>query len=294
MEITKHKSVLLKETIEFLNIRNNGIYIDATVGMGGHSIEILSRLDTGLLLGIDQDSEALEIAEDKLKQTSKKYILVKSNFSQLAEVLKQHSINKVDGVLFDLGVSSFQLQKKERGFSFNLNGALDMRMDSSTALTAYEIVNTYPQQKLQEIFSDYGQERWSKRIAEKINYLRSNKTFETTLDLADAVKGAIPKSCWPDKIHPATKVFQAIRIAVNDEMGNLEKSLNCLSDILNKDARVLVISFHSLEDRIVKKHFNDNSDLYKIITKQPITATEEELNENPRARSAKLRVAERN
>ncbi|KAF5043785.1 Ribosomal RNA small subunit methyltransferase H [bioreactor metagenome] len=304
-----HKSVLLDESIEGLNIKTNGIYVDATLGGGGHTQEILKRAVDGKVIGIDQDDYAIERAKDKLKEF-KNFIPVKNNFSNIKEVLEDLNIEKVDGIIFDLGVSSFQLDIPERGFSYNYDMPLDMRMDKNQTTTARHIVNGYEEHELSRILWEYGEEKWAARIAKFIVQEREHEFIETTGQLVSIVKKAIPKQVRQEGSHPAKRTFQAIRIEVNRELEILENTMKDAVDCLNVGGRICVITFHSLEDRIIKNAFNDlNKDCIcppefpkcmcdhrrklKIITRKPVLPSEEELVENRRAHSAKLRIGER-
>lgn len=304
-----HKSVLLDESIEGLNIKTNGIYVDATLGGGGHTQEILKRAADGKVIGIDQDDYAIERAKDKLKEF-KNFIPVKNNFSNIKEVLEDLNIEKVDGIIFDLGVSSFQLDIPERGFSYNYDMPLDMRMDKNQTTTARHIVNGYEEHELSRILWEYGEEKWAARIAKFIVQEREHEFIETTGQLVSIVKKAIPKQVRQEGSHPAKRTFQAIRIEVNRELEILENTMKDAVDCLNVGGRICVITFHSLEDRIIKNAFNDlNKDCIcppefpkcmcdhrrklKIITRKPMLPSEEELVENRRAHSAKLRIGER-
>lgn len=300
-----HIPVLLKEVLHYLiSKRGGGVYIDCTLGGGGHSKAILERIyPGGLLIGIDQDIEAIEAAKKELNTYLDRVILVKNNFKNLEEILSNLKVNAVSGILFDLGVSSHQLRERERGFSFREDGHLDMRMDLSQKFNASKLINNYTEEELIRIFEKYGEERFSKRIARLIVLERQKNPITTTKQLADLVIRALPKAKKRERwrIHPATRVFQAIRIEVNQELDVLEKSLNQTIKVLEDKGRICVISYHSLEDRIVKNVFKkaekektaqQNYGL-KIITKKPIRASQEEIKRNPRARSAKLRVAEK-
>ena len=305
-----HIPVLLDECIENLNIKPDGIYLDGTLGMGGHSYEIASRLSAGRLICIDRDETAIERAGRRLAPFGEKVTLVHANFSDAAAVLDALSIAGVDGMLFDLGVSSPQLDEAERGFSYMLDAPLDMRMDGSSALTAWQVVNTWDEARLNRILWDYGEERYARRITGAILKRRAEKPIESTLELVEVIKSAMPASALREKQHPAKRSFQAIRIAVNDELGAVSAMLETAPDKLNKGGRLCVISFHSLEDRIVKSgiHARENGctcpreapvctcgfvQTLRSVTRKPILPSEEELERNPRARSAKLRVAER-
>lgn len=296
--------------VEALAIRPDGIYLDGTLGGAGHSYEIASRLTTGRLIGLDRDEVALAAARERLKPFSDRVTLVHSNFQALATVLDDLCIAKVDGMLFDLGVSSPQLDDKARGFSYMADAPLDMRMDRSEGLTAYDVVNTYDQESLKRILYTYGEERYAPKIAAAIVKKRAEKPIETTLELAELIRAAMPPQALREKQHPAKRSFQAIRIAVNDELTAVERMLASAIDRLNPGGRLAVITFHSLEDRLVKSAMQEaakgctcpkefpvcvcgRTPKVKILTRHPIVADEVELAENPRARSAKLRVAER-
>ena len=303
-----HKSVLLNESIENLNIKDNGIYVDATLGYAGHSSEILKRIPNGYLYAIDQDDYAIEKSKEKLSTIASNYHIIKSNFSNLKEQLKKFNIDKVDGILFDLGVSSVQLDFDERGFSFHKDAKLDMRMDTNKCFSAYNVVNEYEYKDLVRVLREYGEEKYASSIAKNIIKERNIKPIETTLELVSIIKKSMPQKSMRDH-HPARKSFQAIRIEVNDELNVLKTALEQALELLNIGGRICVISFHSLEDKIVKDIFNKYSTppknmqklpfipeeylpKYKIISKG-ITASKEELEENNRARSARLRVIER-
>ena len=305
-----HQSVLLMPAVEALAIRPDGIYLDGTLGGAGHSYEIASRLTTGRLIGLDRDEVALAAARERLKPFSDRVTLVHSNFQALSAVLDDLGIAKVDGMLFDLGVSSPQLDDKARGFSYMADAPLDMRMDRSEGLTAYDVVNTYDQESLKRILYTYGEERYAPKIAAAIVKRRAEKPIETTLELAELIRAAMPPQALREKQHPAKRSFQAIRIAVNDELTAVERMLASAIDRLNPGGRLAVITFHSLEDRLVKSAMQEaakgcicpkefpvcvcgRTPKVKILTRHPIVADEAELAENPRARSAKLRVAER-
>ena len=304
-----HKSVLLHECLDALAIKPDGIYVDGTLGRAGHSLEIVRRLTTGRLIALDRDETAIEAANRRLGDYLDKVTLVHSNFSALDSVLYELGIHGVDGMLFDLGVSSPQLDEAQRGFSYKQDAPLDMRMDESAALTAHEVVNTWSYEELRRILFEYGEERYAPAIAKKICTYREQRSIETTLELADLIRSAMPASALREKQHPAKRSFQAIRIAVNDELEAEREMLLTAMDRLAPGGRLCVISFHSLEDRIVKTAIREREDgctcprdfpvcvcgfvqTMKTVTK-PITASEEELNDNPRARSARLRVAER-
>ena len=305
-----HRSVLLLPTVEALAVRPDGIYLDGTLGGAGHSYEIASRLTTGRLIGLDRDETALAAAGARLAPFAGRVTLVHSNFADLAQVLDSLDIPAVDGMLFDLGVSSPQLDDAERGFSYMQDAPLDMRMDRTAGLTAYEVVNTWPEAELKRILYTYGEERYAPRIAAAIAARRTERPIATTLELADLIRSAMPAQALREKQNPAKRSFQAIRIAVNDELGAVERMLASAIDRLNPGGRLAVITFHSLEDRIVKTAFQEaargctcpkdfpvcvcgKKPKVKLITRHPIVADEAELEENPRARSAKLRVAEK-
>lgn len=309
MEFT-HKPVLLDECIESLNIRPDGIYVDGTLGRAGHSREIVSRLTTGRLICIDRDMAAIDAAKERLAPWMDRVTLVHSNFSELGEVLKTAGVTGVDGMLFDLGVSSPQLDDASRGFSYMHDAPLDMRMDASASLSAYEVVNSWSYEELRRILYDYGEERYAPAIAKNMVKLRETAPIATTLELVDCIKGAMPPAALREKQHPAKRSFQAIRIAVNGELDALPPMLEAAVEALNPGGRLSVITFHSLEDRIVKRTMQDlakgcicppefpvcvcgRKPKVKIITRKPIVSGERELAENPRARSAKLRVAEK-
>ena len=310
MDEARHVSVLLHECIENLNIRPDGIYLDGTLGLGGHSHEIASRLTSGRLIGIDRDETAIERAGRRLAPFADRVTLVHGNFSEAAAILDDLGIEGVDGMLFDLGVSSPQLDEAQRGFSYMNDAPLDMRMDASSPLTAREIINTWSEERLNRILWDYGEERYARRITGAILRARQEKPIETTLELVDIIKSAMPAAALREKQHPAKRTFQAVRIAVNDELGEVETMMDTAPDKLNKGGRLCVISFHSLEDRIVKNGIAARENgctcpreapictcgfvkTLKSVSRKPILPSAEEIAENPRARSAKLRVAER-
>ena len=305
-----HVSVLLDECIEGLNIKPNGIYVDGTLGGAGHSSQIAARLTTGMLIGIDRDTVALKAAGERLAPFGDRVKLVHSNFCEIKQVLEDLGIDGVDGILLDLGVSSPQLDDGERGFSYMADAPLDMRMNRQDALNAYTVVNTWPQEELKRILYDYGEERYAPQIAGAICRRRAEKPIETTLALVDVIRSAMPPAALREKQHPAKRSFQAIRIAVNDELGSVEKVMRDAIPCLNPGGRLAIITFHSLEDRIVKSGMNAASKgctcppnfpvcvcgkkpKVKLISKKPITSTQQELDRNPRARSAKLRVCEK-
>lgn len=305
-----HISVLLNECIESLNIKPDGIYVDGTLGGAGHSYEICKRLTTGRLIGIDQDMNAINAATERLKEFKDKVTLVHSNFSNVKQVFEDLGIEKADGFLLDIGVSSYQLDEAERGFSYMQDAPLDMRMDTSRSLSAYEVVNEYSEKELNDIIFEYGEERWAKRIAEFIVAERKIKPIETTFELVDVIKKAVPKGARKDGPHPAKRTFQAIRIEVNGELDVLKTAINDMTDLLNPEGRLAIITFHSLEDRIVKNEFRKQENPCtcprefpvcvcgkkskgRVVTRKPILPSDEELSANHRARSAKLRVFER-
>lgn len=307
----QHTTVLLKETVDGLNIKPDGIYVDCTLGGAGHSEYLLSQLsDQGRLFSFDQDETAIENAKVRLSQYGKRVTLIQSNFKYLKEELHALGIEKVDGVLYDLGVSSPQLDTPERGFSYQHDAPLDMRMDQSASISAFDVVNKWAYEDLVRIFFQYGEEKFSKQIARKIEAAREKKSIETTYELVELIKEGIPAPARRKGGHPAKRVFQAIRIAVNDELSVFEDSLEQAISILNPQGRISVITFHSLEDRICKKVFKEASSLpdlphglpvvpdeykptLKLITRKPILPSEDELEGNNRARSAKLRIAEK-
>ncbi len=305
-----HVSVLLDECIEALNIRKDGIYVDGTLGGAGHSSQIVKRLESGRLIGIDRDPVALKAAGERLEPYKESVTLVHSNFCEIKAVLQELGVDGVDGILLDLGVSSPQLDDKSRGFSYMHDAPLDMRMNNEDALSAYEVVNTWPQEELKRILFDYGEERYAPQIAGAICRSREEKPIATTLELVDVIRSAMPAAALREAQHPAKRSFQAIRIAVNDELGSVEKVMKDAVECLNPGGRLAVITFHSLEDRIVKTAMVNASKgctcppnfpvcvcgkkpKVKLISKKPIVSTEEELERNPRARSAKLRVCEK-
>ena len=286
-----HISVLVNECIQYLVTKKDGIYVDCTAGEGGHIKAICEYCeDQAKIIGVDIDHEVLQIAEQKLKDHLKNVKLIKAPYQNIDVVLAGLGIEKVDGFLMDLGVSTFQLKAEDRGFSFLKDEPLDMRMDPESEVTAADIVNNYPEEKLRQIIFEYGEE---KRFAYKIaKSIVRNRPINTTSELVNAVRKALPNSeVYKRKIHYATKTFQAIRIEVNNELKNLEEALSKFEKLLNKNGRVVIITFHSLEDRIVKNFFKNN-DHYKLITTKPLLPSEQEQNKNPRSRSAKLRVAE--
>ena len=307
--IEKHKSVLLKEAISSLNLNENSIVVDATLGYGGHSSNILDRIKKGHLFAFDQDSEAIRHSTDRLKKIGTNFTIIKSNFVHLQEELNNLGVYKIDGALFDLGVSSPQLDDEERGFSFHNDAKLDMRMDRDQELSAYEVVNNYSKEELSRIFTKYGEDKFANNIAKKIVEYRESKPIETTLELVEVIKTAVPMKFRIDK-HPARQIFQAIRIEVNHELDVIEPAINQALDMLNVGGRVAVITFHSLEDRLVKNIFKEKCKIddrvkglpnipeeylpdFKLIYNKAIAPSEEEIKNNPRARSSKLRVIER-
>lgn len=306
----RHVSVLLNESVEQLNIKENGIYVDGTLGGGGHSLEIVKRLKNGRLIGIDRDGNAIEAARKRLDGYLDKVIFVRDNFSNIASILDNLGIDTIDGMLMDLGVSSHQLDEAERGFSYMHDAPLDMRMDTRFKRSAYDVVNSYSKEALADIIYRYGEEKWAKRIAEFIVAEREQKPIETTFELVSAIKKAVPKGARKDGPHPAKRTFQAIRIEVNGELDILDNTIDDAASRLGDGGRLCVITFHSLEDRIIKNAFRIQEDpctcpkefpvcvcgkkpLGRVVTRKPIVPTESELEFNPRARSAKLRVFER-
>ena len=307
----KHKSVLLNETIESLNIKPDGIYVDGTLGGGGHSYEICRKLGAkGRLIGIDQDTDAIEAASKRLEEFKSKISLVHSNYNNIKSVLNNLGINKVDGIVLDLGVSSYQLDNPQRGFTYREDVPLDMRMDRDSSMTARDIVNDYSEMELFRVIKDYGEEQFAKNIAKHIVRARNEKPIETTGELNEIIKAAIPAKMREHTGHPSKKTYQAIRIELNHELTVLENSLDTMIELLNPKGRLSIITFHSLEDRIVKNIFRKNMNpctcppdfpvcvcgkkpTGRIITRKPIVPSEEEIAENKRAKSSKLRVFER-
>lgn len=303
--MSEHITVLKEEAVDALNIKDDGIYVDATLGGGGHSSLILSKLKKGHLYSFDQDDYAISCAKEKLDTVGNNYTIIKSNFVNLKERLNELGVYHIDGILYDLGVSSFQFDMEERGFSYRLDGPLDMRMNQNQELSAKTIVNEWPVSKLIEIFYRYGEEKFAKQIAFQIDKVRHEKEISTTFELVDIIKSALPQKVLKQKGHPAKQVFQALRVAVNDELTVFEKSLLDALDMLNSDGRAVVITFQSLEDRICKSIFKEKSTLdipeglpviikeeapFELISRKPILPSEEELNNNNRSHSAKMRI----
>lgn len=305
-----HVSVLLEEVLEGLNIKEDGIYVDGTLGGAGHSLEIVKRLKTGKLIGIDQDTNALDKSREVLKEHLDKVVLVHDNYVNIKSVLEDLNIEKVDGILLDLGVSSHQLDTEERGFSHNKDAPLDMRMDSSKNFSAWNVVNEYSEDEITRILYEYGEEKWAKRISQFIIQERNDKPIDTTFELVSVIKKAIPKKVRMEGHHPAKKTFQAIRIEVNGELDVLKAAIKDMVEVLNANGRLAIITFHSLEDRIVKEEFKelfkdcicppempqcicDKRREINILTRKPIVPSKRELESNPRSRSSKLRVAEK-
>ena len=305
-----HKSVLLDEVIESLNIKADGYYVDGTLGGGGHALEVVKRLKTGKLIGIDQDMDAINAATQRLIDYSKSVIIIRDNYVNIENILKKENIEKVDGIYIDLGVSSYQLDTAERGFTYRFDAPLDMRMDDRNELKASDIVNEYSESELFHIIRDYGEDRFAKNIAKHIVEYRNKKRIETTFELVDIIKASIPMKIQVTGGHPAQRTFQAIRIELNKELEVLTDSINVMIDLLKPGGRLSVITFHSLEDRIVKQAFKKaeypcvcpkkfpvcvcgNKSKGRVITRKAILPGEEELEENSRAKSAKLRVFEK-
>lgn len=304
-----HISVLLKESIESLMIKEDGIYVDCTLGYGGHSSEILKRIKRGHLFAFDQDQEAINFSRERLSKISDNFTIIKSNFYYMKEELEKLGITEVDGIIFDLGVSSPQLDDGKRGFSYHQDARLDMRMDQESDFSAYEVVNQYSEKDLARIFFQYGEEKYSNSIAKNIVKYREEKPIETTFELVDFIKKSVPEKYSRDK-HPARKVFQAIRIEVNHELDILEQTIKDAASILKKDGRLSIITFHSLEDRIVKNTLRDLSSVdplvkglpnipneylpdFELVTSKAIVPTSQEIEQNNRSRSSKLRVLKR-
>lgn len=306
-----HVTVLLSETVDCLNIKPSGIYVDGTLGGGGHSELILTRLgEEGRLIGVDQDVDAHVAAGERLKAFGQKFVPVHSNFVNISEIVKDLDLSGIDGMIMDLGVSSYQLDEADRGFSYMNDGALDMRMNRDAKTSAWHIVNEYSEKELYEIIRDYGEEKWASRIAKFIVQARTNGEIKTTFELVEIIKAAIPAKARQDGPHPAKRTFQAIRIEVNNELGIIEKAIKDGVAVLNKGGRMGIITFHSLEDRIVKQTFKALSTgctcppefpicqcggkaIVKLITRKPILPSDEEIEVNPRSRSAKLRVIQK-
>ena len=306
----KHISVLFEETISGLNIKDNGIYVDGTMGGGGHSFGILSKGKNISLIGIDQDKEAILASKKRLAEFGDKVTFVNDNFQNIKNILAELGIFGIDGVVLDLGVSSYQLDNAERGFSYMKDAFLDMRMNRDNEFSAYDVVNRYSKEELTRVFYEYGEEKWSSRIAQFIVERRQKEEIKTTFELVDIIKAAIPQKAREQGSHPAKRVFQAIRIEVNDELGILKRTIEDIVELLNPGGRVCIITFHSLEDRIVKKVFTqlatgctcpksfpvcvcNNKPKVKVITKKPILPSEYEEEINKRSKSAKLRIAEK-
>lgn len=305
-----HVSVLFKESIEALKIKPDGIYVDGTLGGGGHSHGILSQCDSVRLIGIDQDSDAIKAASERLSEFGSRVTIVNKNFSEIKNILSNLNIDKIDGAVLDLGVSSYQLDNAERGFSYMHDAALDMRMNRHSLKSAYDVVNSYSCEELTRIFYEYGEENWSKRIAEFICDRRKEKPVKTTFELVDIIKAAIPKKARLEGGHPAKRVFQAIRIEVNNELGILEKAIEDFVSVLKPGGRIAIITFHSLEDRIVKQTFQrlakgctcpkefpvcmcGKTPQIKIVSRKPVLPGKDETEHNSRSKSAKLRIAEK-
>ncbi|MDI6602137.1 MAG: 16S rRNA (cytosine(1402)-N(4))-methyltransferase RsmH [Thermoanaerobacteraceae bacterium] len=306
----EHKPVLLMETVELLNVKKDGIYVDGTIGSGGHAMEILKRLENGKLIGIDRDRNAMEIACKNLNNYMDKLVLIKDNFKNIKNIIGELGIDRIDGVVLDLGFSSIQVDDPARGFSYQSEGPLDMRMDEEEILTAKDIVNKWSEKDIAKIISEYGEEKWSSRIAKFIVEAREKQEISTTTQLAEIIKSAIPARARRSGPHPAKRTFQALRIAVNSELNMLHEAILDFVDILKPGGRICIISFHSLEDRIVKQTFKKlenpcickpdvpvcvcgQKQKLKLITKKPILPDLVEIEKNPRARSARLRVGER-
>lgn len=307
----KHKSVLLYETVDELNIKPDGIYVDGTLGGGGHSYEIAGRLsEGGRLIGIDQDEDAIKAASKRLEPYMDRVTIVRNNYCNMDKVLDELGIDKVDGIMLDLGVSSYQLDAADRGFTYNVDTALDMRMDQRQEITAKNIVNEYSEFDLYRIIRDYGEDRFAKNIAKHIVAARQEKPIETTFELNDIIKAAIPMKVRATGGHPSKRTYQAIRIELNKELEVLENSIDMMIDRLKPEGRLCIITFHSLEDRIVKTRFRNSENPCtcppsfpacvcgkvpkgRVITRKPVVPTDEEINENSRSKSSKLRVFER-
>jgi len=306
----EHIPVLLHECIDGLNIQPDGIYVDGTLGRAGHALEIVKKLSDGRLIAIDRDIDAINEAKEVLSDHLDKITFIRGNFRELESFLNGEGVEKVEGMLFDLGVSSPQLDNATRGFSYNQDTRLDMRMDQSESMTAYEIINTWTEENLRKIFFEYGEERYSKSIARKIVNERNSAPIDTTFKLNDVINSALPAAARRETQHPSKRCYQALRIAVNDELGSISSMLSKAPSLLNPGGRLCIISFHSLEDRLVKKAFAEGAKkcncskempvcicktepTLKLITRKPVTIGQNEASSNPRARSAKLRIAER-
>jgi len=306
----EHVPVLLKESIEGLNIKPDGTYVDGTLGRAGHALEIVKKLTTGLLIAIDCDKEAIKKAEKRLSEYKDRTKFIHGNFRNIADILQKENVDPVDAMMFDLGVSSPQLDNATRGFSYKQDSKLDMRMNKNDSLTAFDIVNDWQEEKIRKIFYEYGEERYSRSIARAIVKKRLKEQIDTTFKLNETIFSAIPASARREAQHPSKRCFQALRIAVNDELASLKNMLSAAPSLLKPKGRLCIISFHSLEDRLVKRAFAEGAKgcncprgtpvcicgkkpVLKIITRKPITANETEVKSNPRARSAKLRIAEK-
>ena len=306
----RHVSVLLDESIDALAVKHIGVYVDGTLGGGGHSFRILSQSQNAKLIGIDRDKEALKAAGERLKEFEGRVIFHHGTYSEIKSILRQYDIDSIDGAILDLGVSSYQLDNGDRGFSYNFDAPLDMRMDQSQGLNAYDVVNTYDKYKLADVFRNYSEEKFAMRIAEKIEEYKKTKPVETTFELVELIKAGIPAKARREGGHPAKRVFQAIRIEVNNELGVLKQAVEDFFDSLSTGSRLAIITFHSLEDRIVKTAFNEfckgcicppdfpvcvcgKTPRGKLVNKKPITATDEELECNSRSSCAKLRIIEK-
>jgi len=306
----QHYSVMLNEVVDNLNVNSNGIYVDCTAGGGGHSLEILKKLKNGKLISIDKDLDAINECKQKFLDYSKNSILVHNDFHNYKEILKELEIEKVDGVIIDLGVSSFQIDTPERGFSYRFDAPLDMRMNQEQSLTAFEVVNNYTEEELSDIFFKYGEEKFSRKIAKKIVEYRKTKDIETTLELVKVIESVLPAKVLYEKGHSSKRIFQAIRIEVNNELDELKNCLKDMVESLKENGRICVLTFHSLEDRIVKETFKElatdcicpkevpicvcnHKRTINLVSRKPILASEKELNENSRSASAKLRIAEK-
>lgn len=305
-----HVSVLLKETIEGLQIQPEGVYVDATLGGGGHSLAIAKKLSSGKLIGFDQDADAIEAAKKRLKEYENRVMIIHSNFEHMIKELHKNNIYAIDGLVMDLGVSSAQLDIAERGFSYMKDAPLDMRMDRGSSFSAYDVINGYREEELCRIIRSYGEENWAARIAKVITERRREKPIETTLELVEIIRRAVPKKFRDENIHPAKRTFQAIRIEVNRELEVLEDAVKSIFSILNPKGRIAVITFHSLEDRIIKNVYKElctgcicpkefpictchRQPKARLITRKPVVSKQQELDDNPRARSAKLRILEK-